>query len=79
MGNSNYKAHNIKKFTINDIMQGIPGGFFIYRADDNEEIIYANDAMLNLFRCDTIDEFQELTGNSFKGIVHPDDLERVEA
>ena len=78
MGNSNYRANNIGKFTINDIMQGIPGGFLIYHADGNEEIIYANDAMLNLFRCDTIEEFQELTGNSFKGMVHPDDLERVE-
>ena len=72
-------ADNIGKFTINDIMQGIPGGFFIYRADENEEVIYVNDAMLRLFRCDTIEEFQELTGNSFKGIVHPDDLERVES
>ena len=79
MGNSDYKANNIGKFTINDIMQGIPGGFFIYRANDNEELIYVNDAMLHLFRCDTLEEFRELTGNSFKGIVHPDDLERVEA
>ena len=78
MGDSNYMANNISKFTINDIMQGIPGGFFIYRAGGNEELIYFNDAMLHLFRCDTIEEFQELTGNSFKGIVHPDDLERVE-
>ena len=79
MCNSGYKADNIGKFTINDIMQGIPGGFFIYRAGGNEEIIYVNDAMLHLFRCDTIEEFKELTGNSFRGIVHPDDLERVEA
>ena len=79
MGNSNDKENNIERFTINDIMQGIPGGFFIYHADDNEGLIYVNDAMLHLFRCDTIEEFQELTGNSFKGIVHPDNLERVEA
>ena len=79
MENSNYKGYNIEKFTIHNIMQGIPGGFFIYRADDNEEILYVNDAMLTLFRCNTIEEFQAFTGNSFKGIVHPDDLERVEA
>ena len=78
MANSKHTANGIGKFTINDIMQGMPGGFFIYRADSSEEIIYANDAMLSLFRCDTMEEFQELTGNSFKGIVHPDDLERVE-
>ena len=79
MGNSEYKEGNMGKFTISDIMQGIPGGFFIYHADGNEELIYANDEMLHLFRCETKEEFQELTGNSFKGIVHPDDLERVEA
>ncbi|MCH5261225.1 MAG: PAS domain-containing protein, partial [Lachnospiraceae bacterium] len=79
MGDSDYMENNIGKFTINDIMQGIPGGFFIYRANGNEELIYVNDAMLHLFRCETKEEFQELTGNSFKGIVHPDDLERVEA
>ena len=79
MGNSNNNENNIGKFSINDIMQGIPGGFFIYHADGNEELIYANDTMLHLFRCETKEEFQELTGNSFKGIVHPDDLERVEA
>ena len=78
MKNLNNKANAIGKFTIDDIMQGIPGGFFIYRADDSEELLYVNDAMLSIFKCDTIEEFQELTGNSFRGIVHPDDLERVE-
>ena len=79
MGYSKDRANNLDRFTINDIMQGIPGGFFIYRAGGGEELIYANEAMLKLFRCDTMEEFQELTGNSFRGIVHPDDLERVEA
>lgn len=59
-------------------MDEMPGGFFIYHADDNEEIIYANKAILRIFQCDTLEEFQELTGNSFKGLVHPDDLEMVE-
>ena len=79
MGNSSYKENDINRFDINDIMQGIPGGFFIYRAGGNEELIYANDEMLRLFRCGTMEEFREYTGNSFRGIVHPDDLGRVEA
>ena len=78
MGNAHGKINHIERFTIDHIMQGIPGGFFIYRADSSEELLYANDAMLRLFRCDTLEEFQALTGNSFKGIVHPDDLKRVE-
>lgn len=64
---------------LNKITNEMPGGFFVYRADGEEEIIYANTAMLRLFNCSTMEEFREWTGNSFKGIVHPDDLLRVEA
>ncbi len=63
---------------IEQIAEGMPGGFFIYHADGKEELIYFNRAMLRIFGCDTKEEFYELTGNSFRGIVHPDDLERVE-
>lgn len=59
-------------------MDKMPGGFLIYHAGGGEEIIYANQALLRIFRCDTPEEFRELTGNSFRGIVHPDDLEAVE-
>jgi len=59
-------------------MDEMPGGFFIYHADGDEEIIYANKALLRMFQCDTMEEFRHLTGNSFKGLVHPDDLEDVE-
>ncbi len=67
------RAHEIIKF-----MDEMPGGFLIYHADGDEEIIYANTALLRIFRCDTLKEFKELTGNSFKGIVHPYDLDAVE-
>lgn len=53
-------------------------GFFVYRAMDDEKILYANPPILKLFGCDTMDEFRNLVGNSFKGMVHPDDLKRVE-
>lgn len=56
----------------------IPGGFFIYRNNQAEEIVYANKALLKIFGCKTMSEFRELTHNSFRGIVHPDDLERIE-
>ena len=68
-----YAAHHLKHFA--DIM---PGGFFVYRADEEGTLIYANEAMLRIFQCDTMQEFREMTGNSFRGIVHPDDLEAVE-
>ena len=56
----------------------MPGGFFIYHAYGGEELIYANKSMLRIFDCDTMAQFRELTGNSFRGIVHPEDLEAVE-
>lgn len=59
-------------------MDEMPGGFFIYRADGNEEIVYANKAMVRLFACDSLEEFRELTNNSFRGLVHPEDLDEVE-
>ena len=59
-------------------MDEMPGGFLIYRADNGEEIIYANNALLRIFQCDTLSEFREFTGNSFKGFVYAQDLDIVE-
>lgn len=63
---------------ITQIMDGIPGGFFIYHADNDEKIIQINRAMLRIFGCDTEEEFRELTGFTFPGLVHPDDIDAVE-
>lgn len=63
---------------LEQLMDNLPGGFFVYRADDSEEILYVNDVALDIFGCGDIDEFKELTGYTFKGMVHPDDLEAVE-
>lgn len=59
-------------------MDEMPGGFLIYRADQGEEIIYANQGLLRIFQCGTVEEFMAHTGGSFRGLVHPDDLEAVE-
>lgn len=56
----------------------IPGGFLIYHADEEERIIYANRGVLRIFQCDTLQEFREFTGNSFRGVVYSEDLEAVE-
>ncbi len=59
-------------------MDEMPGGFLIYRADGEEEIIYANRALLRMFQCDSLQEFLDMTGCSFRGLVYPEDLEEVE-
>ena len=63
---------------IEQITEGMPGGFFIYHADGNEEMIYANMAMISICGCDSFEDFMEHIGGSFRGLVHPDDLRRVE-
>ncbi len=54
------------------------GGFFIYRAIEDERILYVNPAVMDIYGCESIDEFFQLTGGSFRGMVHPEDWERVE-
>lgn len=63
---------------IKEFIDEIPGGFFIYGANGNEKILYANKALLNIFKCATFQEFLTLTGGTFRGMVHPDDIEEVE-
>ncbi len=65
-------------YQIKNFIDEIPGGFLIYRADEGERIIYANKALMRIYRCDTLEEFAALTQNSFRGMVHPDDLDEVE-
>ncbi|MBE6818684.1 MAG: response regulator [Ruminococcaceae bacterium] len=54
----------------------MPGGFFIYRASD-EEILYINNPALHIFGCENVEQFAEMTGNTFKGLVHPQDYESI--
>ena len=72
----NEKA-NILKMT-DGISECLPGGVFVYHADEMEELITFNSEVMKIFGCDTAEEFRTLTGNSFKGMVHPDDLVLVE-
>ncbi|MBR1584200.1 MAG: response regulator [Clostridia bacterium] len=57
----------------------IPGGFFIYRATGDEKLLYANQAVFDLFGCRDIDEFKALTGFTFRGMLHPEDYDAVSA
>ena len=56
---------------------GLPGGFFIYEATGHESVFYAGPNVLALYGCENMGEFIELTGGTFKGMVHPDDYNRI--
>ncbi|QOS38991.1 EAL domain-containing protein [Treponema rectale] len=68
-----------KKFFLDSALEHIPGGFLIYRADNkDEEILYANQALIHMFDCDTYEEFLQHVHGSFKGLVSPEDLDVIE-
>ena len=62
---------------VEEFGQHMPGGFFIYKADQPEELIYANRIVFEIFGCADLEEFKSLTGFTFRGIVHPDDYDAI--
>ena len=62
---------------VEEIGRHMPGGFFIYKAEQPEELLYANHAVLDIYGCKDLAEFKELTGYTFKGMLHPDDYRAV--
>ena len=62
---------------IEEIGGHMPGGFFMYKAAEPEELIYANQPVFEIYGCANLDEFRALTGFTFKGMVHPDDYDRI--
>ena len=74
-----------ERFTLNEqtipvieqLGEHMPGGFFIYKAAPPEELLFVNGVVLDIFGCETLEEFKELTGYTFKGMLHPDDYRAV--
>ena len=74
-----------KSFELNEQTLGVieeigghmPGGFFIYQAQEPGKLIYANQAVLDIYGCTNLQEFRNLTGFTFRGMVHPEDYDRV--
>ena len=63
---------------IRELADSMPGGFFIYQAGGDERLVYANLALARIFGCDSVDELMTLVHGSFRGIVYPEDYERIE-
>ena len=63
---------------LSDFADGLPGGFFVYEADGDERILFANRQMARIFGCESIGEFLDLVGGTFTGVVYHEDRLRVE-
>lgn len=72
-GVSLIKGNPNDSFGADSILSMIPGGFLIYADNENEKILSVNEMLLDIFECETVEEFIELTQGSFAGMVHPED------
>ncbi len=61
-----------------EMLAGMVDGFLIYTAGEDEKILYANQRLFEIYGCQNVYEFRELVNNTFKGMVHPEDMARVE-
>lgn len=71
------KADPNDSFGVDSILSMMPGGFLIYADNENEKILSVNEMLLNIFECENLEEFLELTKGSFAGMVHPEDYSEV--
>ena len=79
MANNGFELNEQTLSFIEELGSHMPGGFFIYKAEDPEELIYANGPVFAIYGCKDLKEFRELTGYTFKGMAHPEDYERITA
>lgn len=62
---------------VEEIGRHMPGGFFIYKAGGEQELLYANRAVLEIFGCEDLRQFRALTGFTFRGMLHPEDYPAI--
>ena len=75
-GRGAVKAPNVN---IDHLYTHMPGGFFSYEAFGEEKILSSNSYLWQMFGFDNEDDFMAHVRGSFRGLVCPEELERVEA
>ena len=60
------------------IPENLPGGMFVYEAQEPETILFADLNVIRLYGCETFAEFMEYTRGTFPGMVHPGDLHKIQ-
>lgn len=73
------EANGMEQSSSNFVPTTLPGGYFLYRAAGSEELCYADENVWHLYDCESFEEFRDFVGNSFRGMVCPEDLDRVES
>lgn len=71
------KRRDTLGFNIEELSKGMPGGFLIYKAEGEGEIIFANDELIAMVGCKDFEDFIDFTYGTFNGFVHPKDVKWV--
>ena len=66
-----------KMISLEKISKNIPGTLLIYKANENEDIIFVSEDITKIFECDNVADFLRFTGGSFANIVYPEDIEET--
>ena len=74
----NFELDERSLSVIDELGSHMPGGFFIYKDEEPGELLYANKPVYDIYGCDGPEEFKKLTGNTFKGMVHPEDYQKTQ-
>ena len=77
MANKVFQMNDQAVFMIRELGGHMPGGFFIYKAEEPGELLYANKPVFDIYGCDDLEDFKKLTGYTFRGMVHPEDYRRI--
>ena len=79
MANKVFQMNDQAAFMIRELGGHMPGGFFIYKAEEPGELLYANKPVFDIYGCDDLEDFKKLTGYTFRGMVHPEDYSSISA
>lgn len=77
MGIHNSGIVNAHDF-LKKALDAMPGGVIVYRADQEQKILFANQQVWELYGCKNFSQFMEFCGGTFRGMIHPEDVNLVE-
>lgn len=74
----NKKGDNeVSEEVYKEFLEKVPAGLFRYHSDSVGELDFVNTGVFDIFGCKDFEEFTQLTGNTFQGMVYPEDWDRV--
>ena len=65
---------NDRDFSFGYFTDKFSGGAFIFSGEEGHKLLYANKYLMDIFGCESEEEFYNYVGNSFDGMVDPTEL-----